>query len=134
MLSSGLLWTVFIIYLCFLFFIATMGGFIQKHRTKNTEDFSTGSGTIRWPFLVMTYIASLMSTWVFFAGPGAYYRGGFGYWASELSYICLFPVIVHFVMNKVWLINGADTTQRLRIFIMTGSKAPCCALYWRLYF
>lgn len=105
MLSSGLLWTVFIIYLCFLFFIATMGGFIQKHRTKNTEDFSTGSGTIRWPFLVMTYIASLMSTWVFFAGPGAYYRGGFGYWASELSYICLFPVIVHFVMNKVWLIN-----------------------------
>lgn len=69
MLSSGLLWTVFIIYLCFLFFIATMGGFIQKHRTKNTEDFSTGSGTIRWPFLVMTYIASLMSSMGIFRRP-----------------------------------------------------------------
>ncbi len=96
---------VFILYLCFLFSIAFLGTRFQRHKAQNAEDFSTGSGTIRWPFLVMTYIASLMSTWVFFAGPGAYYRGGFGYWASELSYICLFPVIVHFVMNKVWLIN-----------------------------
>lgn len=105
MLSSKILWIIFIVYLCFLFSVAFIGGMFQKHRSRNAEDFSTGSGTIRWPFLVMTYIASLMSTWVFFAGPGAYYRGGFGYWASELSYICLFPVIVHFVMNKVWIIN-----------------------------
>lgn len=53
----------------------------------------------------MTYIASLMSTWVFFAGPGAYYRGGLGYWISEMSYIALFPIIAHFTMNKVWIIN-----------------------------
>ena len=46
----------------------------------------------------MTYIASLMSTWVFFAGPGAYYRGGMGYWISEMSYIALFPFIAHFTM------------------------------------
>lgn len=53
----------------------------------------------------MTYIASLMSTWVFFAGPGGYYRGGFAYFLSELSYICLFPIIAHFTMNKVWIVN-----------------------------
>ncbi|MCU6763749.1 Pantothenate permease [uncultured Roseburia sp.] len=105
MLSKHTLWIVFILYLCFLFFIASFGSLFQRHKTRNAEDFSTSGGTIRWPFLVMTYIASLMSTWVFFAGPGAYYRGGFGYWASELSFICLFPVIVHFVMNKVWIIN-----------------------------
>ncbi len=64
----------------------------------------------------MTYIASLMSTWVFFAGPGAYYRGGLGYWISEMSYIALFPIIAHFTMNKVWIINremgGTFSTPR----------------------
>ena len=56
---------------------------------------------------VATYVASLMSTWVFFAGPGGYYRGGLGYWVSEMSYIILFPVVAHFTMNKVWLLNHA---------------------------
>ncbi len=105
MLSKTTIWIVFILYLFFLVFVAFLGKRTQHHKNQNTQEFATAGGTIRWPFLVMTYIASLMSTWVFFAGPGAYYRGGFGYWVSELSYICLFPVIVHFVMNKVWIIN-----------------------------
>ena len=104
MLSSTAIWIAFAIYLCFLFVVALIDSLMNKN--KNARGFATAGGSIKWPILVMTYIASLMSTWVFFAGPGAYYRGGIGYWASELSYICLFPVIVHFVMNKVWVTNS----------------------------
>ena len=38
---------------------------------------------------------------------GGYYRGGLAYWLSEMSYIALFPVIAHFTMNKVWMMNRA---------------------------
>ncbi|MBQ8662952.1 MAG: sodium:solute symporter family protein [Eubacterium sp.] len=106
MLSRNIVWIAFVCYIIFLIVVAAVGKRIQHHKDTNAQEFATGGGTIRWPFLVMTYIASLMSTWVFFAGPGAYYRGGFGYWASELSYICMFPIIVHFVMNKVWIVNS----------------------------
>lgn len=104
MLSSRSIWVIFCVYLAFMLGIAA----IENHRSKikDARGFATAGGSIAWPILVMTYLASLMSTWVFFAGPGAYYRGGIGYWMSELSYICLFPVIVHFVMNKVWVTNS----------------------------
>ena len=73
------------------------------------------TASVPWPVLVMTYIASLMSTCVFFAGPGAYYRGGLAT-GLELSYIALFPIIAHFTMNKVWIVNkqrkGAFTHSR----------------------
>lgn len=105
MLSKNIVWIAFVCYIIFLIVVAFVGKRMQKQKDTSAQEFATGGGTIRWPFLVMTYIASLMSTWVFFAGPGAYYRGGFGYWASELSYICMFPLIVHFVMNKVWIVN-----------------------------
>lgn len=104
MLNAKTMWIAFGIYLLFLVTIAA----IENHREKNKSmrGFATAGGTIKWPILVMTYLASLMSTWVFFAAPGAYYRGGLVYWLSEMSYICLFPVIMHFVMNKVWIINS----------------------------
>lgn len=79
--------------------------FMSPKRKKQQAGESLLKTSVAWPILVMTYIASLMSTWVFFAGPGAYYRGGLGYWISEMSYIALFPIIAHFTMNKVWLIN-----------------------------
>lgn len=103
MISPGLIWITFGIYIVFLISVAIIES--RMNKANSTHGFATGGGKIRWPILVMTYIASLMSTWTFFAGPGAYYRGGFGYWVSELSYICLFPLIMHFVMNKVWIIN-----------------------------
>lgn len=105
MLHQSTIWLAFAAYLVFLLVIASAGQIRESHR--NARNFLTAGGSIPWPFLVMTYLASLMSTWVFFAGPGGYYRGGLGYWISELSYIVLFPVIAHFTMNKVWLLNHA---------------------------
>lgn len=102
MLDQAIIWGAFALYLCFLLAVA-----IHTNRALKKNDGSDGilSATVSWPVLVMTYLASLMSTWVFFAGPGAYYRGGLGYWIAELSYIALFPVVAHFTMNKVWIVN-----------------------------
>lgn len=102
MLSSTTIWISFAVYLCFLLGVAY---YVTRQEKKQKEGRSLLKTSVAWPVLVMTYIASLMSTWVFFAGPGAYYRGGLGYWISEMSYIALFPIIAHFTMNKVWMIN-----------------------------
>ena len=105
MLKQYTIWITFAAYLLILIGIAVF----ERHRSRaaNARNFLTAGGSISWLMLVMTYLASLMSTWVFFAGPGGYYRGGLGYWISEMSYIVLFPVIAHFTMNKVWLLNHA---------------------------
>ncbi|MGI6030816.1 MAG: sodium:solute symporter family protein [Eubacteriales bacterium] len=105
MLNPTLLWMVFALYLLFMVTVSTLTARRQARQGADARSFLTGSSSISWPMLVMTYIASLMSTWVFFAGPGAYYRAGLGYWLSEMSYICLFPVITHFTMNKIWVLN-----------------------------
>lgn len=102
MLSSTTVWIAFGVYMCFLLGVAL---YVTQKEKRQNETGSLLSASVAWPVLVMTYIASLMSTWVFFAGPGAYYRGGLGYWISEMSYIALFPIIAHFTMNKVWMIN-----------------------------
>ncbi|ATW25396.1 sodium:solute symporter family protein [Candidatus Formimonas warabiya] len=106
MLSVGTTWLLFIVYM----FLLVVFGIYMWWRDRNigARNFYTAGNQINWFVLCMTYIAALMSTWVFFAGPGGYYRGGFGYWMSELSYMPLFPVLTYFVMNKVWLLN----TQR----------------------
>lgn len=100
MLSQTTIWVAFAAYLAFLLSVALFVT-VRERRQKKQGDLL--SAVVPWPVLIMTYIASLMSTWVFFAGPGAYYRGGIGYWISELSYICLFPLVAHFTMNKVWV-------------------------------
>lgn len=102
MLSSTTVWITFAIYMCFLLGVAF---YVTQQEKKQKDGKGLLKTSVSWPVLVMTYIASLMSTWVFFAGPGAYYRGGLGYWLSEMSYIALFPIIAHFTMNKVWMIN-----------------------------
>lgn len=106
MLSKSTTWSLYIIYMGALiaFGIYTW----WRERNQSARHFYTAGNTINWFVLCMTYIAALMSTWVFFSGPGGYYRGGFGYYMSELSYMPLFPVLTYFVMNKVWLLN----TQR----------------------
>lgn len=102
MLSTTTVWITFACYMCFLLAVAITVT-VRERKKANSGNLLTA--TVPWPVLVMTYIASLMSTWVFFAGPGAYYRGGMTYWISEMSYICLFPLISHFTMNKVWIVN-----------------------------
>ncbi|MDR1796326.1 MAG: sodium:solute symporter family protein [Clostridiales Family XIII bacterium] len=106
MISSTGVWLAFAIYMVALISLGIYAN--RKTKQQSIQTYFTGKGEIRWYVLLMTYVAALMSTWVFFAGPGGYYRGGFVYWISELSYIPLFPVITYFVMNKVWLLN----TQR----------------------
>lgn len=132
MLSSKAIWIAFAIYLCFLLSVAVIDNRLTK--TKSARGFATAGGSIKWPILVMTYIASLMSTWVFFAGPGAYYRGGIGYWASELSYICLFPIIVHFVMNKVWITNSIRKYTTPADFYYDRFKSPLLRVILALIF
>ena len=132
MLSSKSIWIAFAIYLCFLLVIAIIHNVMEKN--KSARGFATAGGSLKWPILVMTYIASLMSTWVFFAGPGAYYRGGIGYWASELSYICLFPIIVHFVMNKVWVTNSLRGYTTPADFYYDRFKSPVLRVVLALVF
>ncbi|MEL7568579.1 MAG: sodium:solute symporter family protein, partial [Dehalobacterium sp.] len=93
MLSSTAVWTIFISYMVALLLLGFYANWKEKNRS--AKDYFTAGGQINWFVLVMTYIAALMSTWVFFAGPGGYYRGGLTYWMSELSYIPLFPIITY---------------------------------------
>lgn len=104
MLTTNTIWLLFGGYMVMLASIAAYAYY--KERNRSIQGYFTASGSIGWFVLIMTYIASLMSTWVFFAGPGGYYRGGLVFWISELSYIPLFPIIAYFVMNKVWILNS----------------------------
>lgn len=104
MLSSLSVWLAFVLYMAALISLGVIT--TKRSKKRSVQGYFTGRGEIKWYVLVMTYVAALMSTWVFFAGPGGYYRGGFMYFMSELSYIPLFPVITYFVMNKVWLLNS----------------------------
>ena len=67
MLSSTTIWITFVIYLGFLLTVAVIDTRMTK--TNSARGFATAGGSIKWPILVMTYIASLMSTWVFFCRP-----------------------------------------------------------------
>ena len=75
MLSPTTIWIAFALYMCFLLGVAV---YVTVQDKKKAAGGSLLTASVKWPVLVMTYIASLMSTWVFFAGPGAYYRGGLG--------------------------------------------------------
>ena len=103
MLSVTTTWAIYIIYMAALIGFGVWMWWREKNNS--ARQFYTAGNSINWFVLCMTYIAALMSTWVFFSGPGGYYRGGFGYFMSELSYMPLFPVLTYFVMNKVWLLN-----------------------------
>ena len=104
MLTPSAIWLLFGGYMLMLASVAVYARY--KERNRSLQGYYTASGSIGWFVLIMAYIAALMSTWVFFAGPGGYYRGGLVFWMSELSYIPLFPIIGYFVMNKVWILNN----------------------------
>lgn len=114
MLSSHAIWITFILYLCFLLAVAIFES--VRSRQSSVRSFATGGGSIKWPFLVMTYIASLMSTWVFFAGPGAYYRGG---WMGDLQLPLWISVQLCHRMDS----DAAPCIYPFRIF-RSGSADP----------
>lgn len=68
MLRTSTIWIAFGVYLIFLLSIALWEN--HREKKKSARGFLTAGGSIAWPFLVMTYLASLMSTWVFFRRPG----------------------------------------------------------------
>lgn len=103
MLKPSVMWICIIAYLVFVMGISW---FISWNTRRKQGHHNVFKATLPWPLLVMTYIASLMSVWVFFAGPGGYYRGGLTYWFSEMTYFPLFVVVMYFSTNKVWLINA----------------------------
>ena len=102
LLSGRTVWIVFAAYFLFLIAIARYTTWKEK-RDAGRVDLQ--GGRFKWPVMVMTYIASCMSVWVFLAGPGAYYRYGLGYFFSEMCIYSMFPIICYFTMTKVWLVN-----------------------------
>lgn len=82
--------------------LGLLGG---KETADNAHDFYTASRTTPWFVLVMTYIASMVSVWLFFAGPGGSYRGGFAMFYVDLSAVPLVMIIMYFVTTKVWLLS-----------------------------
>ncbi len=103
MLNPTIMWVCIIIY---LLVVLAVSRFISWREKKRKGEFNVFKSTLPWPLLVMTYIASLMSVWTFFAGPGAYYRGGLSYWFSEMTYFPMFVIFMYFSTNKIWLINA----------------------------
>ena len=101
MLSAAAIWICVACYILYLFGVAMYCR--MRDRKQNAE--SMLKAKVSCLTLIMTYVASLMSVWIFFSGPGAYYRGGIGYWLSEMSYIATFPVVAHFTMRKIWQVN-----------------------------
>ena len=132
MLSATTTWVLYVVYMGALIAFGVYTWWREKNNS--ARHFYTAGNTINWFVLCMTYIAALMSTWVFFAGPGGYYRGGFGYYLSELSYIPLFPVLTYFVMNKVWLLNTQrNYTTQADIFV-DRFRSPALRLFLALVF
>lgn len=60
MLTQSTIWVTFGIYLLFLLGVALFERWRSHCRT--TRSFLTAGGEVSWPLLVMTYLASLMST------------------------------------------------------------------------
>ena len=60
MLKQHTIWITFAAYLLFLVGVAFWEQ--RRQRADSARSFLTAGGSISWPVLVMTYLASLMST------------------------------------------------------------------------
>ncbi len=101
MLSFSELWITIAAYIAL---ILGIGSFINHQRSKN-PGASLFTSKLPWFQNVMTYIASLMSVWLFFAGPAGYYKGGFTYWISEMIWLPVYALLAHFVTNRIWVLS-----------------------------
>ena len=102
MLSSAEFWLTII---CYIVFILGIGSYMNYRNSKKHGAGQLFTSKLSWPQAVMTYIASLMSVWLFFAGPGGYFKGGFVYWCAEMTWIPMYMIIAHFVSNRVWALS-----------------------------
>ena len=102
MLSSAEFWLTII---CYIVFILGIASYMNYRNSKKHGAGQLFTSKLSWPQAVMTYIASLMSVWLFFAGPGGYFKGGFVYWCAEMTWIPMYMIIAHFVSNRVWALS-----------------------------
>lgn len=102
MLSFSEFWITVVIY---IIFILGIGAYVDHQNSKKKGSADLFSSKLNWPQAIMTYIASLMSVWLFFAGPGGYYKGGFVYWMSEMVWLPMYMILAHFVTNRVWALS-----------------------------
>jgi len=102
MLSFTEFWVVVV---CYIVFILGIGAYTDWKNSKKEGGTQLFSSKLNWPQAIMTYIASLMSVWLFFAGPAGYYKGGFVYWQSEIVYLPMYMLLAHFVANKIWALS-----------------------------
>ena len=106
MLSFTEFW---IIIACYLVFILGIGAFVRvKAMIKARKGIETGNlfaSRLSWGQCLMTYLASLMSVWFFFSGPGGYFKGGIVYFMSEVTWLPMFMITAHFVNDRVWAIS-----------------------------
>lgn len=133
MLSAATIWICVACYILFLFGVAMY----CRIRDKKQSAESLLKAKVSCFTLIMTYLSSLMSVWVFFSGPGAYYRGGIGYWLSEMSYIATFPVVAHFTMKKIWQINklhGDRLVTPADFFDLRFQSRPLRAILAAIFF
>lgn len=102
MLSFSEFWITVVLY---IIFILGIGAYVDHQNSKKKGAADLFSAKLNWPQAIMTYIASLMSVWLFFAGPGGYYKGGFVYWMSEMTWLPMYMILAHFVTNRVWALS-----------------------------
>ncbi len=130
MLTGKQLWITIIIYLSVLLVVSSL---VNYHNSKK-KDSNIFKSQLSWPMAIMTYIASLMSTWLFFAGPGGYYRGGMVYWAAEMTWMPMFMILAHFVTNKVWAISRSRNYVTPSDFFCDRFKSPTLRIITALIF
>ena len=98
----------------------------MEGKKRDAGEGRSAGAPVQVAVMVMTYIASCVSVWVFFAGPGAYYRYGLGYFFSGCASTPMFPIICYFTMTKGMAGQPAEalhTTRRISSSAATKSKA-----------
>lgn len=113
--------TLIVVYL--VVFLGT-SGIISRIQQKRRGTDSLLTSKLSWPLLVMTYTASMMSTFAFLAGPGTYYRNGLGHHIEELGYFVMFVIICRIVMDRIWIASRGQNFETPSDFFNFRFKSP----------
>jgi SSS family solute:Na+ symporter len=85
------------------FVILIVLGYFSSLRAKKTpEDFFVAGRTFNTFILAMILLATVMSTFVFMAGPGLVYTTGMGFVGGFFVGNFLFTIFIYFIGRKIW--------------------------------
>lgn len=118
--------STFWIFMVVLYLVVILGvsGLISEIEKKKKNDSDLLRADLSWPLLVMTYTASMMSTYAFLAGPGIYYRNGIGHFLEEMSYFVMFLIICRVVMDRIWIASRGKKFETPSDFFDFRFKSP----------